>query len=80
MIVASVSLTPVGKISLLSVVVVVVVVLVVVLVVVVAVVVVVVVVAVVVWGSGARTLRDPYRCWMPHLSSLLILGGKSAKK
>lgn len=77
MIVASVSLTPVGKISLLSVVVVVVVV---VLVVVVAVVVVVVVVAVVVWGSGARTLRDPYRCWMPHLSSLLILGGKSAKK
>lgn len=77
MIVASVSLTPVGKISLLSVVVVVVVVLVVV---VVAVVVVVVVVAVVVWGSGARTLRDPYRCWMPHLSSLLILGGKSAKK
>lgn len=76
MIVASVSLTPVGKISLLSVVVVVVVV----LVVVVAVVVVVVVVAVVVWGSGARTLRDPYRCWMPHLSSLLILGGKSAKK
>lgn len=76
MIVASVSLTPVGKISLLSVVVVVVVV----LVVVVAVVVVVVVVAAVVWGSGARTLRDPYRCWMPHLSSLLILGGKSAKK
>lgn len=76
MIVASVSLTPEGKISLLSVVVVVVVV----LVVVVAVVVVVVVVAVVVWGSGARTLRDPYRCWMPHLSSLLILGGKSAKK
>lgn len=76
MIVASVSLTPVGKISLLSVVVVVVVV----LVVVVAVVVVVVVVAVVVWGSGARTRRDPYRCWMPHLSSLLILGGKSAKK
>lgn len=76
MIVASVSLTPVGKISLLSVVVVVVVL----VVVVVAVVVVVVVVAVVVWGSGARTLRDPYRCWMPHLSSLLILGGKSAKK